>query len=173
MPSVRIQPWSEDDLDLLRRVNAPEMKEHLGGPETEEQVRVRHARYLRSDDIGGQMYRIVADGEPAGTVGFWSRDWRDEPVYESGWSVLPGFQRRGVAVAAVREVVAAARDRGGRRYLHAFPSVEHVASNGVCRKAGFVLVGECDFEYPPGHIMRSNEWRFDLGVAADRDGAHR
>ncbi|WP_231332782.1 GNAT family N-acetyltransferase [Actinomadura graeca] len=168
MTSVRILPWSEDDFGLLRRVNVPEMKEHLGGPETEEQVRVRHARYLRPDEIGGRMYRIVADGEAAGTVGFWSRVWRDEPVYESGWSVLPEFQGRGVAVAAVREVLGAARDHGRRRHLHAFPSVDHHASNGVCRKAGFILLGECDFEYPPGRLLRSNDWRFDLEAASRR-----
>ncbi|TYK98131.1 GNAT family N-acetyltransferase, partial [Streptococcus dysgalactiae] len=27
---------------------------------------------------------------------------------------------------------------------------------------GFVLMGEHDFEYPPGKLMRSNDWRFDL-----------
>jgi hypothetical protein len=26
----------------------------------------------------------------------------------------------------------------------------------------FTLVGACDFEYPPGHVMRCNDWRFDL-----------
>jgi hypothetical protein len=33
----------------------------------------------------------------------------------------------------------------------------------VCRKAGFSLVGECDFEYPPGNLLRSNDWCLDLG----------
>jgi hypothetical protein len=28
---VRLVPWSEDDLPLLIRLNAPEMTEHLGG----------------------------------------------------------------------------------------------------------------------------------------------
>jgi hypothetical protein len=25
-------------------------------------------------------------------------------------------------------------------------------------------VSESDFEYPPGHMMRCNDWRFDLDV---------
>ncbi|TDD96661.1 GNAT family N-acetyltransferase, partial [Actinomadura rubrisoli] len=165
---VRIEPWDECGLALLRRVNVPEMKEHLGGPESEEQVLARHRRYLRGDSMGGQMYRVVAlpEGEPIGTVGFWGRLWRDEPIYESGWSVLPEFQGRGLAVAAVREVVAAARARGGRRYLHAFPSVDNPASNAVCRKAGFAFVSECEFEFPAGRLMRSNDWRLLLGWRA-------
>ncbi|MFD0690165.1 hypothetical protein [Actinomadura fibrosa] len=39
---VRIEPWAERDLELLRRVNIPEMKAHLGGPESDEQVLGRH-----------------------------------------------------------------------------------------------------------------------------------
>jgi hypothetical protein len=34
----------------------------------------------------------------------------------------------------------------------------------VCRKAGFTLLGETEFEYPPGHLMRSNDWRLDLAA---------
>ncbi|MGW7637855.1 GNAT family N-acetyltransferase [Streptomyces decoyicus] len=164
---VRIEPWTAADLDLLRRTNAPEMTAHLGGPETEEQLLARHARYL---DLrgAGQMFRIVLDpeGAVAGSIGFWEREQQGEKVYETGWGVLPEFQGRGIAVAAAREVIAAARAEGRHRSLHAFPSVEHAASNAVCRKAGFALVGERAFEYPKGHMMRSNEWRLDLTAAA-------
>ena len=48
------------------------------------------------------------------------------------------------------------------RFLHAFPSVANAASNAVCRKVGFVELGECDFEYPAGHPIRCNDWRLDL-----------
>ena len=49
-----------------------------------------------------------------------------------------------------------------RYFLHAFPAVDNAASNGLCRKVGFLYVAECDFEYPPGHIMHCNDWRLDL-----------
>jgi RimJ/RimL family protein N-acetyltransferase len=164
-PDVRIEPWSEDDLELLRRINVPAMKTHLGGPESEEKVLARHQRYV---DIGGtgtgQMFRIVVlpEGEAAGSVGYWDRVWQDEPVYELGWSVLPSYQGRGVATAAAKAVVAHARAERKHRYLHAFPSVHNPASNAICRKLGFRFVAEVDFEYPPGTIMRSNDWRLDL-----------
>jgi RimJ/RimL family protein N-acetyltransferase len=158
--SVRLVPWSDDDLALLRRINTPEMRRHVGGPETEEQVVARHRRYLALED--GRMFRVELAGEAAGSVAYWSRVWHGAPVYESGWNVLPEFQGRGVAVAAVRAVLAAAREDGRHRFVHAFPGVANAASNAVCRKVGFTLMGETDFEYPPGRFMQSNDWRYDL-----------
>ncbi|MDN3356199.1 GNAT family N-acetyltransferase [Actinomadura sp. DC4] len=160
---VRIEPWSDDDLDLLRRLNAPEMMTHLGGPETEEQILKRHRRYLDPGE-DGVMFRVVAlpGGEVVGSIGYWERAWRGETVYETGWSVLPEFAGRGLATAAGVAVVAAARAERRHRYLHAYPSAGHPASNAICRKLGFSLLGECDFEYPPGHAMRCNDWRLDL-----------
>ena len=163
MVGVKIEPWQEGDLDLLRRLNAPEMMRHLGGSESDAQILVRHRRDV--DMIGpGLMYRVVLLPEQAavGNVGYWEKDWQGETVWESGWHVLPGYQGRGIAVAATRAVVEAARAAKRHRYLHAFPSVENGASNGVCRRANFEFVGEYDFEYPPGHPIRCNDWRVDL-----------
>ncbi|WP_412537811.1 GNAT family N-acetyltransferase [Longispora sp. K20-0274] len=162
-PAVRIEPWSAGDLDLLRRINAPEMTEHLGGPETDEQVIARHARYVAAAGTA-RMFRIVAlpEDEPVGGIGFWDRTWRGEEVYETGWSVVPGFQGRGIAVSATRALVEAARADGRHRFVHAFPSVDNPPSNAICRRLGFELLGECDFEYPPGNMLRCNDWRLEL-----------
>jgi RimJ/RimL family protein N-acetyltransferase len=168
MAQIRIEPWSTGDLELLRRINAPEMKQHLGGPETEAQVVARHERYVRFTGSGqGCMFRVVLlpDEEPVGSIGYWEREWRGETVYEMGWSILPAYQGRGLATAAVAAAVAEARARRKHRYVHAYPSVDNPASNGVCRRAGFELLGEHDFEYPPGHSMRCNDWRLDLTAA--------
>ncbi|WP_342456930.1 GNAT family N-acetyltransferase [Streptomyces sp. WZ-12] len=165
-PDVRIEAWPADGLDLLRKANTPEMTRHLGGPETAEQLARRHLRYLGDlDDEGpGRMYRIVLlpEGEPVGTVGFWETERRGKPVYEAGWSVLPDFQGRGIAAAAVHQVLAAAAVEGRHPAVHAFPSAANAASNAVCRKAGFAFMGTCDVEYPKGHLIRANEWRATL-----------
>ncbi|MER6363514.1 GNAT family N-acetyltransferase [Kitasatospora sp. NPDC001527] len=168
-PAVRLEPWSERDAALLRALNAPELMEHLGGPETEEQLVRRHRRYVELSArpvSAGRMYRIVLlpEGVAAGSIGFWERDRESEgeAVYETGWTVLPAFQGRGVATAATLAVLAEARAAGLHRHLHAFPSVDNAASNAVCRRAGFELLGARDFEYPPGRAMRCNDWRFDL-----------
>ncbi|MEV6882677.1 GNAT family N-acetyltransferase [Streptomyces sp. NPDC051135] len=159
---VSLVPWAEGDLWLLRRINSPEMTVHLGGPETEERLLDRHRRYVELTP--GRMFRVVlADGgETVGSVGYWQRTWRDSEVWETGWSVLPEFQGRGLAVRAARAVREQARAAGSHRYLHAFPQVGHTASNAVCRGAGFELLGQVDFEYPKGHRITSNDWCVDL-----------
>jgi RimJ/RimL family protein N-acetyltransferase len=168
--SVRLEPWGKDDLPLLRRIMGdPAMTEHLGGPETEEKLTGRQARYEREGDPGsGRMFKIIDEstGEPAGSVGYWEKEWRGGTVYETGWSVLPGFQGRGIAAAATRHVIEATRAERRHRYLHAFPSIENAPSNAICRKLGFELLEERDFEYPPGNRMRCNDWRLDL-LSAD------
>lgn len=168
---VRLEPWAAQDLTLLRRSNTPAMTEHLGGPETEEQLLARHERYLRHWRNGtARMFKVVIDGAPegAGSVGYWEKSWQGALVYETGWSTLPEFQGRGIASAAVAAVLAHAGREGLHRFVHAFPGIGNHASNAVCRRAGFVLALECTFEYPPGHLMRCNDWVFDLArISAD------
>lgn len=95
-------------------------------------------------------------------VGYWEREWRGRRVWETGWSVLPEFQGRGVATSATAAVVERARAEGKHRFIHAFPSVDNGPSNAICGKVGFTLQEEVDFEYPPGNFMRCNNWRLDL-----------
>ena len=160
---IRLEAWSEDDLELLVLKNAPEMKTHLGGPEPEERLLFRHERYLgMRDPKAGQMLVVVYDGQRVGSIGYWERTWHDEAVYETGWAIVPAFQGRGLATAAARAVAERVRAQRRHRHLHAFPSVDHPASNAICRKAGFTLLGAVDFEYPPGSLMRSNNLRLEL-----------
>ncbi len=135
------------------------MTEHVGGPESAEKIAERQARYQVP---GSRQYRIVVDGEDAGWVGYWEREWLGEKVWETGWSVLPGFQGRGVASEATHQLVEIAQTERTLRYLHAYPSVENAPSNAICRKVGFELMGDYEFEYPKGNIMRCNDWRYDL-----------
>ncbi|MYW14893.1 GNAT family N-acetyltransferase [Streptomyces sp. SID2955] len=160
MTSLSLAPWSGQGLDLLHRQNTSEMTEHLGGPETAEQLRRRHERYLRLTD--GQMFLALLADRIVGSVGYWTREWRGEPVHETGYGILPEYQGRGFAAEAVRLCARRAAADGSLPWLHAFPSVHHAASNTVCRKAGFELLGEYEFEYPPGNAIRCNDWRLAL-----------
>jgi len=166
--AVRLEPWGEGDLALLKKLMGdPEMTGHLGGPESDEQITERHARFLRLAEEGSaRVCKIVlqASGEEVGSVVYWERTWRGEPVYEIGWEVLPAFQGRGIASMATKEAIAMARSDGKHRFLHAFPSVDNLPSNAICRKLGFTLVEECEFEYPKGRFMQCNDWRLDLSV---------
>lgn len=164
--TVHIEPWGEGDLPLLKNLlGDPLMMEYLGGPESEEQLVKRQARYERLTKEGkGRMFKIVqgATGEAVGSIGYWDSTHHGEGIYEMGWSVLPAFQGRGIAGEAVALVIAIARSDGKYRSLHAFPSVANAPSNALCRKSGFTLIEECEFEYPKGSFMRCNDWQLDL-----------
>ena len=163
---MHIQPWGPNDLPLLEKLlGDPEMTEHIGGPETKEKLAERQARYERSPEPGkGRQFKIVltATGEGVGWVGYWERTWREEPIYEIGWSVLVPFQGKGIGSSATAQALAAAGSEGRHRFVHAFPSVENPPSNGVCRTLGFTFVEEVRFEHPPGSFTQCNDWRFDL-----------
>ncbi|MFE2165106.1 GNAT family N-acetyltransferase [Streptomyces sp. NPDC059447] len=164
-PAVRLAPWTADDFWLLERKNEPVMTEHLGGPETAAKLAERQGRYeamSAREPAAGRMFRVVLEpaGESVGTIGFWERQWQGEPVYETGWGILPEHQGRGLAVVALRELLSYVRTHGSpaRETLRAFPGTDHPASNAVARRAGFVCLGEVEFEYPPGVPHPSNDW---------------
>jgi RimJ/RimL family protein N-acetyltransferase len=160
---ILLEPWTSADMPLLERLNAPEMMEHLGGPETAEQLARRLQRYVGfAASPAARMFKVVVDGAAAGSVGFWDRDWNGEAIYETGWTILPEFQGRGLASNATAMAIEIARAGGRRDAIHAFPSVDNAPSIAICRKLTFELIGECDFEYPPGHPMRCNDWRLGL-----------
>ena len=164
--AIRIAPWGKEDLALLEKtMGDSEMTKQLGGAESPEKLAERQAKYERLADSGkGRMFKIVdeATGEAIGTIGYWDREWHGEQVYETGWSVIPAFQGRGIAVKATAQAVELARSERKHRFMHAFPNVDNAPSNAICRKLGFVLIEECEFEFPPGHFMRCNDWRLDL-----------
>ncbi|MGV9271395.1 GNAT family N-acetyltransferase [Kitasatospora sp. NPDC003701] len=162
MDTLQLASWSEAGLEILHRQNTPGMTEHVGGPETEQAVVDRQSRYLRLE--GGEMLIVRLGGEAIGSVGYWEREWEGEDVYETGYAILPEFAGHGYAAAALRLAAERAAARGARRFLHAFPHVDHATSNAVCRRAGFELIGPVAFEYPAGTWLQSNDWRLDLSA---------
>jgi len=164
-PLVRIRPYAEGDLALLRGLlGDTEMTRFLGGPESENALAARHARYLAADPETNGLFTVLL-GEPAvpvGWVGFWETEWEGAFVWECGWHVLPEFQGQGVATGAMRLAVDDASSRRRHRFMDAFPSADNVASNAVCRRLGFRPLGEVEVEYPKGCMMRAQHWRLEL-----------
>jgi len=170
-PHIVLESWSSADMELLRLINAPKMMEHLGGPETEEQLQARHKRYLELEGrASGRMFRIVLlpGRATVGSIGYWDSEWNEERIYEIGWSVLPAYQGRGIASAAVAQALVQASRENKHGYMHAFPAIDNPASNAVCRKLQFELLSVCEFEYPPGNKMQCHDWRLELQVETKR-----
>ena len=171
MSEFRLEPWEEDDLPLLQRLlGDPAMTEHLGGPESPEKIAERHRKYLGlRGDSPDKIFKIVdaATGEAVGSVGYWERELPDGTAYETGWSVLPEHQGRGIATVGTAQAIELARAERRHRSLWAYPSVDNAPSNAICRKLGFEVVGVSEYEYPidSGNILRCNDWRLELFTA--------
>ena len=157
--AVRLEPWGPGDFSLLGQLNDPGMTKQVGGPETPEELAERQSRYEPADS---RQFKIVVDGESVGWVGYWEFDWRDRQVWEIGWAVVPGFHGRGIASSATGLLLERARAERGHRFVHAFPKVENTVSNAICRKLGFELIGDTDFDARRAGVVRCNDWRFDL-----------
>lgn len=96
--TIALAPYEDSDIDLLYRLNTPEMTAYLGGPESDEKIHTRHERCVRlaAEGVCG-INKILVDGVVAGGVNYWL----DEEWYEIGWAVSPEFQRHGVAASGV------------------------------------------------------------------------
>lgn len=154
------------DLWLYEAIHRdPRMMEHLGGPLPSEGLAEkleRDAAATASDEVW--VLVIVPDeetGEAAGTVTIWEHDVGGELLNEIGWMVLPDFQRRGIGSAAVRMALDRARSEGRWDVVHAFPPVTNPASNAMCRKLGFTMLGERDTRFRDREL-RVNHWMLDL-----------
>jgi RimJ/RimL family protein N-acetyltransferase len=159
---VALRRWTDDDLPLLRGLLAdPAMMTHLGGPETEEKLLVRHQRYLDIAATTGRVFVITVGEEraAAGWVGYWETTWHGEPAWETGWSVLPAFQGHGVATRGAALALDAAAAEHRYPFIYAFPAVANGPSNGVCARLGFERLGSESLEYPPGTWMECAIWR--------------
>jgi RimJ/RimL family protein N-acetyltransferase len=139
----------------------PEVMRELGGPIDPAEVSTLHARRVEGIEAGNTWYftiRLGSEGLPVGTICLWDDDHHDQRGgSETGWMILPGYQGRGIARAALRELVERARADGRWGDIHAYPNVTNDASNALARTAGFTLVGTVEVEFR-GHRLRCNDW---------------
>lgn len=159
-PAVQLVPVTEADEWLTVALETdPIVMAELGGAWSEAEARATHARRLRTTrETGSWWLKIVgADGAAVGSLVLWDSEWQGRPVSEAGWMVLPGHQGNGYASAAVRLLLEQAAADGRWGDIHASPGTSNGASNAICRKAGFELLGEGDVDYG-GRMLRVNHW---------------
>jgi RimJ/RimL family protein N-acetyltransferase len=136
----------------------------LGGPTPKEKIPALHTRRLNSVLSKTVWYfTIVPDSAtgPVGTIGVWESDWQGAKINEMGWMILPAFQGLGLASKAGQMLLNRARSEQKFKEIHAFPSVANGASNAICRKLGFRLLGEVEVAYN-GPAQPSNQWKIEV-----------
>ena len=107
----------------------------------------------------------VVDIEDKTVIGFCSFTGppsADEMV-EIAYGIAPGYQNRGYATEAARELIAFAAASGRVRTIRAHTLPQHNASTRVLKKLGFTLMGEV------AHPEDGAVWRWEL--LPDKSGA--
>lgn len=167
---VELRNLTLDDLALYEAIHCdPRMMAELGGPLPREGMAGKLRQDVATTEAGETwVLKIIPDpetGDAAGTVAVWDHEVNGEAVTEMGWMVLPDYQGRGLGSQAVRMVLDRARAQSRWKVIHAYPPVSNPRSNAMCRKMGFELVDESDFNWR-GRILRCNHWRLDLDSGA-------
>jgi RimJ/RimL family protein N-acetyltransferase len=161
---VDLLPYADEHLALTEALECdPEMMRELGGPADPADIPRVHRMRVESVANGEWWFVIVPEplGPPAGTIGIWETKFRERPIHEVGWMVLPEFQGRGIAREALRTIVARARSNPRYGRIHAFPGVSNIPSNALCRRAGFVHTEECEVRFRD-RPLRVNHWELEL-----------
>jgi RimJ/RimL family protein N-acetyltransferase len=155
---VELVTYSEADLALTEAIECdPEMVRELGGPVDPAEIPALRRRRLEGIANGDWWFKIVPDpaGSPVGAIGIWPKSWQGAEVDEIGWMVLPEFQCRGHPSAALELILSRARAEPRFDRVLAFPAVSNAPSNTLCRRFGFTLIEERDFEFR-GNTPRCN-----------------
>jgi RimJ/RimL family protein N-acetyltransferase len=140
----------------------PVMMAELGGPLPREGMAAKVARDVQQAAADTAWIKMIipdgsAPGMVAGSVTLWSHEDSGTAMSEIGWMVLPEFQGRGIATAAVRMLLALAGEQDRWGLVHAFPAITNAPSNAVCRSSGFRFAGEQETAFA-GRIFRTNHW---------------
>jgi RimJ/RimL family protein N-acetyltransferase len=172
--AVRLRDVELGDLDVYVRMRCdPAMMAELGGPLPRDgiEAKVRHDVAAVASGSAWILMILPDEADPdtvAGSVVVWSSNEHGQSFSEIGWMVLPRFQGRGVARAAVRAVLERAREEDRWGLLQAVPGLTNSPSNGICRTLGFSLIGQQDVVFS-GRLLQTNHWRLD--PRADLRGA--
>jgi RimJ/RimL family protein N-acetyltransferase len=164
--SIRLRTYTDDDRWLTEAIETdPVMMADLGGPLPAEEIPRVHQRRLdgiAADRVWYFVVELVPDRRVVGSICLWADAVAGGYRSEAGWAILHEFQGRGLATAALRLLIERAVEDGRWGDIHAFPGVSNGPSNAVCRKGGFVNIGEETVDYA-GRSLRCNHWVLEMG----------
>lgn len=160
---MELRRYSESDFWLTEALETdPDVMHELGGPIAASELADIHRRRL----LDPWWFTIVLEpgGPGVGTIGVWPKEHGGTRIHETGWMVLPAFQRRGIATAALGLLIERVRAEPRFESVHAFPPISNAPSNALCRRFGFTLLEQVDFSYA-GRTLRCNHWALAISTA--------
>ncbi|HTU96099.1 MAG TPA: GNAT family protein [Solirubrobacteraceae bacterium] len=160
---MQLVSYTDADLALSEALETdPVVMRELGGP-----IDLAHLARVHPRRVNDPWYFTVvleAGQPPVGTIGIWETEHDGVALHETGWMILPAFQGRGIASAALTLLIERARAAPEIPRIHAFPPTSNAPSNALCRKFAFTLLGEHAFVYA-GRTLQCNHWMLGLSEA--------
>ena len=157
---MELLPYTDADMWLLEAMETdPRVMAELGGPWPVEEIPMIHARRLAYVDGGSWNLKIIPEpgAAPVGTMMLWASERDGEAFTEAGWMLLPEHQGKGHAREALRLLLEQARADGRWGPIHAFPGVDNIPSNALCRGQGFTFLETVDVDYGD-RTLHCNHW---------------
>ncbi len=133
----------DDELELGRLLAASVAEGWAGFPESLPGLRTSYANNPRGHEWGTFLF-VLDDPRTLVGLGGYKGDPSKEGVVEIGYAIAPAFRGRGLATAAVQQMVA--RGFGSRqvRLIDAHTLAHPNASTRVLEKTGFEMIGELE-----------------------------
>jgi ribosomal-protein-alanine N-acetyltransferase len=132
------------------------VRDFLTGPEVSTEFRERLNGPAAADPWkDGFAVVHVADNTVIGLCSFTGPP-SAEKMVEIAYGIAPGYQNRGHATEAARELIAYAMASGRVRTIRAYTLPQHNASTRVLMKCGFTLRGEVT--HPEDGVV----WRWEM-----------
>jgi len=160
-PTVRLRPYVDADRWLTAAIEGDDaMMAELGGALPIDEIPRIHQRRLDGMADDRLWYFTVVlepDDRIVGTICLWTDLVDGVHRSEAGWATLPGFQGRGIATEALRQLLERAQVDGRWGDIHAFSGATNGPSNALCRAAGFEWIGEETVAYA-GRELHCNHW---------------
>lgn len=157
---MALRRYRDGDFDLTEALETdPEVMRELGGPIDRSRLPGLHRRRL--EEPWWFTIALGPGGPAVGTIGIWPGILDGAAIHETGWLLLPAFHGRGIAGAALDELIARAGTASAFASLHAFPAVTNAPSNALCQRSGFILLGRRAVDFR-GHDLECNHWRLPL-----------
>lgn len=152
-----LRRWRDGDLELwLEHLNAPEVKAHLGGPQSPEAVAERFVKMKQSWAENGFSFLAVElrdDGLFLGTagIGLIANEGAPDALRDAvqiGWQLRRDYWGRGYATEAARAALAWAFDDLGLPLIYGQTSESNPASWRIMEKLGMERLSALDYHAP-------------------------
>ncbi len=139
---LRLRPTGVNDAPfILELLNTPKWLQFIGdrGVKTHQQavgyIEEKMLPQLEKLGFSNNTVILKASGEKIGVCGLYERE--GQQGFDIGFAFLPAYEKKGYALEAASELLKAAKEVLGMKYIKAITAKDNVDSQRLLQKLGF------------------------------------